>query len=248
MDTYIDRYNTFHHIIVYNFEIKYGGIGDNIKFFMYVLDQCIKNQKRLYYKKNNIHLEQFLKLKHDCMYIDQPSIDLLCDAEIVTPNMFYNCAYYDYSVPLNEVFYFTDEVKLNSSLLFPLGKRNYVSIHLRLGDKHLETDKQFVDSKSDVRVFSEESICKFIQDNSHENIFFCCDNNTYKSRLKEKYGNLITTDCDIGHTSFTNTTIKQVLDAVTEFYILSDSKLIFGASQSGFSHMAAKFNNIPLIQ
>jgi hypothetical protein len=215
---------------------------------MYVLDLCIKSQKRLYYKKNNIYLEQFLKLKHECMYIEQSSLDALCNVEVVTPDFFYNCAYYNYSVHVNDVFYFTDEVKLNSSVLFPLARSNYISIHLRLGDKYIETDRQFVECQHDDRPFSEESISKFIQENSHETIFFCCDNKTYKERMKEKHGNLIIADCDVAHTSFTNTSIKQVLDAVTEFYILTNSKLIYGASPSGFSHMAAKFNDIPLLK
>jgi hypothetical protein len=52
----------------------------------------------------------------------------------------------------------------------------------------------------------------------------------------------------IGHTSFSNTTKKQVLDAVTEFYILTKSDMIYGITNSGFSLMASKFNNIPYRQ
>jgi len=44
-----------------------------------------------------------------------------------------------------------------------------------------------------------------------------------------------------------NTTNKQILDAITEFYILSNSHLIYSASNSGFSKMASKFNNIKYI-
>lgn len=77
--------------------------------------------------------------------------------------------------------------------------------------------------------------------------FFCCDNNNYKLKLKEKYSNIIITNCDIGHTSLTNTTAKQILDGITEFYILTNSKIIFAASYSGFSIMASKFNKILLL-
>ena len=34
----------------------------------------------------------------------------------------------------------------------------------------------------------------------------------------------IITNCQIGHTSLLNTTLKQLLDGITEFYILTSSK------------------------
>jgi hypothetical protein len=52
----------------------------------------------------------------------------------------------------------------------------------------------------------------------------------------------------IGHTALRNTTSKQVLDAITEFYLLANANAIFAASESGFSIMASKFNNIPLLK
>ena len=39
----------------------------------------------------------------------------------------------------------------------------------------------------------------------------------------------------------------QILDAITEFYILTNSEIIFAGSRSGFSMVASKINNIPLI-
>ena len=65
--------------------------------------------------------------------------------------------------------------------------------------------------------------------------------------MKNKYNNIIIPDSCIGHTSLTNTTDKQILDAVSEFYLLSNSKEIYKASHSGFSTIASKFNKIPLI-
>jgi hypothetical protein len=99
----------------------------------------------------------------------------------------------------------------------------------------------------DTRSFSEEKIYKFIEEHHNENIYFCCDNNSYKIKLKEKYNNIIVTNSDIGHTSLLNTTSKQVLDAITEYYILTNSKAIYAGSKSGFSVTASKFNNILLI-
>jgi hypothetical protein len=246
MDDYILKYYSFNNKIVYDFNTGCGGIGDCIKFFMLVLELCIQNNTRLYYKKNNIEIEKYIKLKHDNMYINEDMLKQLDCVEIVYPHMYYLDFNYKYNIDIKDVFYFTDEVKTNYKDLFPPDITNYISIHLRLGDKYLETDQQYIICKDDMRSFSEESIYKFIEENCNKNIFFCCDNN-YKLKIKEKYNNIIITNCSIGHTSLLNTTEKQVLDAVTEFYILTNSEMIFGASQSGFSIVAAKFNNIPII-
>lgn len=76
----------------------------------------------------------------------------------------------------------------------------------------METDKKYVVVKNDERTFSEEKLYKFIEENSNKLIFFCSDNNNYKNKIKEKYNNIIITNCDIGHTSLSNTSNKQVLD------------------------------------
>jgi len=246
MDDYIKNYCSFDTIFVYDFNLGCGGIADNIKFFMFVLEMCVKKNNRLYYKKNNIHIEKYLKLQHDIMYVDENTIQHLHNVTVVTPYMFYSSVNYEYSIDINQVFYFTDDVKMNSDYLFPPHIKNYISIHLRLGDKYLETERDYIVCKDDVRPFSEDLIHKFIEDNIDKHIFFCCDNNSYKLKLKEKCNDIIITNCDIGHTSLSNTTIKQVLDGITELYILSNSKMIFSASSSGFSIIASKFNNIPL--
>ena len=247
MDNYINKFESFDKKIVYNFNVGSGGIGDYIKFFMFCLESCIKNNVRLYYKKNNIEIEKYIKLKYDKMYINDDAMKELNFVEVVYPGMFYSTVNYDYSIAIKDVFYFSDEVKINSKDLISHNVVNYISIHLRLGDKYLETDKNYIHCKEDTRNFSEEKIYKFIENNYNKNIFFCCDNNSYKLKIKEKYNNLIITNCDIGHTSLSNTTQKQVLDAVTELYILSNSETIYCGSNSGFSIIASKFNNIPII-
>lgn len=245
MECYINNYDSFEKIMVYDFTLGAGGIGDCIKFFMFVLNICMKTNTRLYYKKNNIEIEKYIKLIYENMYITEDEIKKLNGVQIVEPGMYYSTINYDYII-IKDVFYFTDEVKINSKYLFPI-ETNYISIHLRLGDKYLETDKNYVAVKEDTRVFSNENIYNFIEDNSNNNIFFCCDNNDYKQKIKEKYNNIIITHCDIGHSSLSNTTPKQVLDAITEFYILVNSIMIYGASCSGFSKVASQFNNIQLI-
>ena len=240
MEEYIQNYKLFDKTVVYNFELGNGGIGDYIKFFMFILEDCMKNNKKLYCKKNNIEIEKYIKLKYD-MYIENINIE---NVEIVAPYMYYSTINTNFSLNINEVFYFTDEIIENSKRLFQCDQ--YVSLHLRLGDKYLETDPYYVLVKDDTRNFSEEKIYEIIE---NENcIFFCCDNQKYKSKIKETYPNVIITNCKIGHTSLSNTTIEQIIDAITEFYILTNSQIIYSASNSGFSEIASKFNNIPLIK
>jgi len=243
MDNYISKYHTFNKTIVYNFKLEEGGISDCIKFFMILLESSMKNNTRLYYKKNNLEIEKYIKLHYDIMYID----NTLPNIEIITPYKFHLIRDFKFSIDIKEVFYFTDEIQVNCKKLFPENITNYISIHLRLGDKFLETDAKYVLCKNDIREFSEERLYRYIEENSNKNIFFCCDNNSYKMKIKEKYNNIIITNCDVGHTSFSNTTKNQVIDAITEFYILTKSETIFAASQSGFSLIASKFNNTPLI-
>jgi len=245
MENYIKHYETYTKNVVYEFRLGSGGIADCIKFFMFLLESCIKNKKRLYYKKMNIELEQFIKLNYDMMYIDEANINQLDSVEIIHPFMCYSTLHYDYSVNISEVFTFTEEVKDNAKLLFPENITDYISLHVRLGDKFLETDYNYIYCKCDTTEFSEEKIDRFLKENT-KTIFFCCDNNKYKLKMKNTY-NIIVTNCAIGHTSLTNTTRKQILDAVTEFYILTNSEAIYSGSRSGFSIIASKFNGIPFI-
>ena len=51
MERYISNIENFKKKYVYDFKLGDGGISDCIKFFMFVLESCIKNNIRLYYKK-----------------------------------------------------------------------------------------------------------------------------------------------------------------------------------------------------
>jgi hypothetical protein len=246
MEEYMKSYATYTNHIVYDFTLGAGGIGDCIKFFMFILETCMKTNTRLYYKKNNIEIEKYIRLKYEQMYINEHAIRKLKNVTVVAPYMYYDTVNFNYSIYINAVWYFSNEIRMNCISLFPLDITKYISIHVRLGDQHLETEKQYVVCDSDSRDISEERMCAFIEENRDRHIFFCCDNQAYKKKMKERYSNLIVTQCDIGHTSLSNTTPRQVLDGVTDLYILAHSEEIFAASVSGFSIIASKFNNIPL--
>lgn len=261
MEDYLKKYDSFTKIIVFDFKKGHGGIGDCIKFFMHTLNLCMKYNIKLFYLVNNNLLEKYLKLKYEKMYINKTNIleSFMCNTHevehlqdgiynIMEPALFYS-VYNDNNmvIPINEVFTFSDEVKINGCRLNVNNVSNYISLHLRLGDKYLETDHSFVLVKHDARIFNEDNIVHFIHANSDKNILFFCDNHAYKLHMKTKCKNVIILNCDIGHTSLSNTTDAQILDAITEFYLMTNSEQICSASYSGFSVMAAKFNNIPII-
>jgi hypothetical protein len=260
MDTYIQNYQSYNKNIIYDFNIGNGGIGDCIKFFMYLLHICIKNNYKLFYKINNIYIEKYIRLKYKHMYFNMTTTnhlrriyeinDLLNNVKehcyySITPDVFYSIfKYNDITMNIEDVFEFSDEVKLNANTLqLPT---TYISIHIRLGDKFLETDQEFVFCKDDVRNLSEEKIFKCIEENSSVVLF--SDNNAYKQKLKNIYPNIIITNYNIGHTSLYNTTDKQVLDTITEFYIMTLSEKIYTNCNSGFSKIASKFKHIPCIE
>lgn len=247
MEDYVNNFKNFEESIVYNFTLHMGGIGDFLKFFMIILTHCMDNNIRIYRKINNLEIEKYIKSKYDFFDITSDEIEKLNNVTIKVPQQYYRKVHYNWNVNINEVFYFDDSIKLNIKNILPTLPTNYISIHLRMGDKFLEINKELIAMKNDARSFSKENLYKIIEDNSNKNIIFFCDNNSYKLEIKNKYKNIIITNAQIGHTSYTTTTAKEVLDTITELYLLSNSQLIYAASASGFSKTAAMFKNVEYI-
>jgi hypothetical protein len=260
MDAYLANYKSYTKYIVYDFKLGNGGIGDFCKFFMYLLCMCVTNKYRICYLVNDITIDKYMVLKHTQFYIKSDELPkdfvvatnirqiLDSDCTLITPNVLYNVYNYDaITIKLSDVFEFSDTIHANYGRLFPHDITSYVSVHLRLGDKYLETDKSFVVVKDDERYYEEGSLCRFIEQNTHLNILFFCDNNSFKQYLKYKYPRIVLIGANVGHTSLCNTTEQQFIDAITEFYIMCKSSHIYSASSfSGFSIMAAKYNNTPI--
>lgn len=255
MEEYIKSYHKFNKTIVYDFNILEGGIGDNIKFFIYILELCINHKIKLYYLINNILIEKYIKLIYEEMYIlvddlnnpvyldilDFDNLDLNKDY-LVKPYLFYDSFRYNNTIIPNQVFYFHNDIILNSYKLLKID--NYFSIHVRLGDKYLETESQYIQYHNDQREFDEEKLFRFIEENYDKNLILFSDNKDYKLKIKKLYNQIIILDTNIGHTALTNTTEEQVFDTITEFYIMSNSEYIYISCHTGFSIMASKFNNI----
>jgi len=260
MNEYMVNYPTFTKKIVYYFPPKqHGGIGDCIKYFMYTLQLCIQHNIQLYYQVTHSDLEKFLKLKYSIMYIhdcDMTQTRIIQKEEIgnvsdhiyhiIQPYTLYDMFEDDSFQNIQDVFYFSNEVLLNSYNLN--SQSNYISIHLRLGDKFLETDQQFIQCYDDTRRYNEDLLYSTIEENKDKTILFFCDNNEYKLKIKNKYDHVYITKSNIGHTAYYNTTENQTLDAVIEFYLISQSKQIYAVSKSGFSIIASCFKNVPLIK
>ena len=287
MDEYILNYNTFEKKAIYIFNIGHGGLGDYIKYLSYALHISIKNNIRLYISINH-SIDNYIKLKYPQMYININNVNnkkeiinidnliqiINDDSKNIKHTETQEIYYYVYSSAfytsanifeicnqfnLNEIFYFTDEIKQNAldnmsqfiekntDVSKPKILKNitkYISIHLRMGDHFLETDKQFVVCKNDVRNFDETKLYTFIEQNSDKNIMFFCDNKEFKIKLKQKYNFIHITDFDIGHVSFANTSDLLCKNCITEFYMLSQSETIYILTCSGFSLTAANFKNI----
>jgi hypothetical protein len=263
MDNYFNIYDSLNKKIVYNFTIGMGGIGDCIKFFMYVLELCIKYNIKLYYKKNNIPIEKYIKLKNKKMYIENGEITNhrninINDIENIKPNIFYIVTPFDLYdkfsfdslfIPIQDIFEFSEEVKQNSQTLLNINVDNYSSIHLRRGDKYLicDVDKKNIECANETREFDEVQLINFIKENSnYKDFIFFCDNYSYKQKIKKMFNNILICDGHIVHTGIMSTTDTQALDTITEFYFLVNSKEIFMFSNSGFPIIASKFKNIPL--
>ena len=264
MEKYLENYNNLQKNVVFCFCKSYGGIGDLTKFFTLILQFCIEHDIKLHYLITDSSVISYLKLKYENMYITSDkiteSIDIKNIDELWTiplnPNVYYIITpfacylipdiFTKITIPLNKIFYFSDDIKEYAKKL--INHPSYISIHLRLGDKFLETDHAYVLCHNDVRIYDEEKLFNFIEQNKEKTILFFCDNKKYKFDIKQKYPFIVITELDIGHTSLLNTTEIQVFNTVIEFYLLTNSQQMYVASESGFGIMASKFNNIPLIK
>lgn len=260
MENYFNNYDNFTKKVVYKFILGWGGVGDYVKYFMCLLNMCMENNIKMYYLVENNVVDNFIKLKHPQMYIKPEelvnlqyldNIDHLTSinedhfyiVEVWKMYKFHSILYDSITQKVSDYFYFTDEIKTNA--LYQNLSENYISIHVRLGDKFLETDKANVLVKNDVRHFHEDILFDFIEKKSDKNILFFCDNYSYKQKIKNKYEYVNITEYKIGHTSLSSTTFEEAFNGITEFYILTNSTEIYSPTGSGFSIVASKFNQVP---
>lgn len=263
MNNYINNYNFFTKKLVFQFEYGMGGIGDYLKFFTYIYNYCIKNNIKLFLSIDH-PLNKYIRLKYDIMYVNindiknykyinsREELENLDDNiyYIIKPFVLYNIDNIVKDICnkwiLNDIFFFTNDILYECNNINDY--KQYISIHLRLGDKFLETDNNFIICKEDIRFYNQNDLENFIEKNIERKIYFFCDNNNFKQMLKNKYPYINITNFKIGHTSLLNTTEEETKNSIIEFCLLSQSSEIYGASYSGFSFMASRFNNIKYTQ
>jgi len=250
-------------VVIFIFQLGDGGIGDFVKFFTFLLHYCIQRDIKLYCA-NLSNVGKYITMKYPKMCIDLQTVTTipiyhLDQLDDLTPGFSYTCGVgvmypifpfgqplpnIDLDFPYDQVLEFSEEVKQNQSIILkPI--EPYTSIHLRLGDRFLETDKCFVLCHQDERRFDIDKINNVIRNTPGPIIFFC-DNHSYKQIIQDTHVNVTLTTGEIGHTSLSNTTDKQILDTVTEFYIMTKSEHIISSSYSGFSIMASRFHRKPI--
>ena len=264
MDTYFKKYKTYTIKVVYYFKNLNGGIGDYLKYFMYLLYICIKKKYRLYFLiDNEIFIKQYLVLHNKEMYIRADEIgknkkiiihynefmNLKNNNKfnLIRPGIFYRRSIQNPILKnISSIFSFSNEI-VENQIIKKYENMDYISLHIRLGDKFLEVKDKFKNCLNDERVFKEENVFDFLENHKDQNIMLFCDNQEYKEKLKKKYKNITITSLKIGHVGLKNTKKESVFDTVIEFYLLTKSKKIYTPTYSGFSKIASIYKDIPLI-
>lgn len=137
-------------------------------------------------------------------------------------------------------------------------KNNYICIHLRCGDKYLETKPLLGYCVSDVRFKNiniyQKKIKKTLSENENTKILFLCDNNVVKKIIKSKINNenLIILNNKIIHVGYKyNKNDKNIqegfIDTLVDFLLLIYSKKNYCLSYSGFSIISSLLGNKELI-
>ena len=256
--------------LLFRFPLEKGGIGDMIKYFISVIYLAKSNNLNPCIIKEENVLSKYIILKDSKMYkstsffkdfkhINIKSIDKINKylyanknnndfCFVVSPNIFYDIPVYNIleKYNLNEIFYFSNDIiELAEKTI---RTKEYISIHIRRGDKFIDTESSFKCVLHDERPFNESRLYNLIENTykNNKNIIFFCDSMSFKEKIRKKYPFLIMTNFNIGHTSYLNTNEEQFINTVCEFYLISRSTKIISNCKSGFSTVASKFNNIPI--
>lgn len=129
----------------------------------------------------------------------------------------------------------------------------YVCLHIRCGDKYISTGGHCVghqtenfDDSDNVFIKIEQCI-KFLE---KFNLPICVisDNDKFKNILVEKYP-VVAFDTIINHVAIPHTgTDSGIIDTISEFFILSESKTNIMFSRSGFVLWSSSIYNVPLYE
>ena len=266
MEHYMENYDNFKKKIVYYLSARPGGVGDILKYFIILLEQCIKHNIRLYFYSDSI-VNKFLKFKCEKMSISKSALQYtkkitnITELHSMDDNILYSIDrgamfslgalrtidsfFLNINISLSDFFEFDEHIVVNANRILNTDDPSYISIHIRLGDSEIESINKSIHS-TDKRLFNEHTLFNFIEHLKDDTILLCCDSSIYKNKLKEKYNKLTISDFKITHTGEGNPTEIEVFNTITEFYLLAKSKKIYMTSDSGFPLTAALFYKIPI--
>ena len=258
MEAYLENFHSFEKENIFVFDYENGGIGDFFKFFSYALDFSIANQHRfrVFVTKHPIFehfeiLESKIVANNIALY-EYQEINKL--ENIITSNStkhvikchnMYGLDFSKTSYYLGQLFTFSSQVIKKGNEI--IGNReNFISLHVRKGDKYIEVEEHHKAVPNDSRDFDETQLIQFIASHQNENIMLFCDSKEYRSKLKNDFKYLIVSELDISHTSYRITSAEQFFNTIVEFYIISKSKKVYSAAKSGFPIFASIISNKPI--
>lgn len=253
---------------LFRFPLTNGGIGDMIKFFICALDIAIKYDLRICFLKSDNPITKYLLPKCEHIYVSEEDLqgcsilpisshnqieEMIKNSYNTTvlmaaPVIFYDIPFYDIvdKYNISEIFKFSDdiyEMKKDHNI-----SEEYVSVHIRRGDKHIEASSSVKQVPHDSRPFDQtnfDNVVNKLFDNS-KNVMLFSDSMVFKKMMSKKFNKIQCLDLKIGHTTWTNTSDEQIKNTVFEFYILCNSIKIVANCVSGFSKMASAINKIDI--
>lgn len=137
---------------------------------------------------------------------------------------------------------------------FNISENNYISIHIRCGDKNMSSNHLIdlrIDINNDNTYTKYNEIIKDFVLKYGENlpILIHSDCKVFKNKIKELNANIIDIDLSIKHIAedIGDNTSNNYIATIAEFYILSKARKIYMPDvYSGFSHIASYVEGKPL--
>lgn len=240
-------------VYVYKFGFGDGGLADFIQYALYAIHKY--NGQNFLIKIDHPNYK-YIKFKKESLdyHKNKEKIIGLNEIEIRSTQFFSSKEaleefnkYRDGNIPFFDFFDFSKEVYAKYEELRP--KNDYITIHIRFGDKYLENQNRGVMScMDDTRVGNNSYdyyfslIDKIIEENKDVDIMLLADNKKFKDMCKLEFPSVVINDINIIHTGNTytdNTNFdEQLIMTIAEFLLICKSKEIHSLTYSGFSVVA----------
>lgn len=132
---------------------------------------------------------------------------------------------------------------------------NYVSVHIRCGDKNMQTHVESSDNRLNINDDNNykhyHDIIQMFKKNNNITIpiIIHSDSTTFKQKFVSQYDEYKILDIYIQHISenIGNNNINSYVSTISEFYMIANAnKILLPDIYSGFSHIASLINNKPL--